>query len=218
MLFTVSSTTIAILGGIAFDKHVVQRLPKEVVPDAARRSGREGQAKGSPKHKRRSGKEGQPRRYEEAMVQRAADKNKALAEAEAEAEAERADRRALPTEAKDTEGVEGGSDPSRLGGEGDASRNRNTAAAAAAATEDDATASTTYVPREYQPAHPDDRDGNPTKAGKGKGKGKGGADGKGKDDGTHRCGNCNLPNAKSKCKGCGVERYCGKECQAVRAV
>ena len=59
-----------------------------------RRSGREDEAwaKGGPKHKRRSGKAGQPRRYEEAMAQRAADKNKALAEAEAEAE--RAARRA----------------------------------------------------------------------------------------------------------------------------
>ena len=77
-----------------------------------------------------------------------------------------------------------------------------------------------YDPREYQPAHPDDRDGNPIKPGKAKGKGKakGGADGKGKDDGAHRCGNCDAPDAKRTCKGCGVERYCGKECQAVRAV
>ena len=81
-----------------------------------------------------------------------------------------------------------------------------------------ATAAASYDPREYQPAHPDDRDGNPTKAGKGLGKGKGGADGKGKDDGTHRCGNCDAPNAKRKCMRCCVERYCGKECQAVRAV
>ena len=80
------------------------------------------------------------------------------------------------------------------------------------------TAAASYDPREYQPAHPDDRDGNPTKPGKDKGKGKGGADGKGKDDGTHRCGNCNAPNAKRKCMRCCVERYCGKECQAVRAV
>ena len=76
-----------------------------------------------------------------------------------------------------------------------------------------------YDPREYQPAHPDDRDGNPTKPGKGKAKakGKGGADGKAKNDGTHRCGNCDAPNAKRKCMRCCVERYCGKECQAVRA-
>ena len=69
-----------------------------------------------------------------------------------------------------------------------------------------------YDPRDYQPAHPDDRDGGdgkPTKkGGKGKTKGKGG---------THRCGNCDAPDAKSKCNGCGVEHYCGKECQAVRA-
>ena len=79
-------------------------------------------------------------------------------------------------------------------------------------------AAASYDPREYQPAHPDDRDGNPTKPGKAKTKGKGGAEGKGKDDGTHRCGNCDAPNAKRKCMRCGVERYCGKECQAVRAV
>ena len=86
-----------------------------------------------------------------------------------------------------------------------------------------------YDPREYQPAHPDDRggDGKPTKSkggvakGKAKGKGEGGAEGKGKDneedvDGTHRCGNCDAPDAKSKCKGCGVEYYCNRACQTVR--
>ena len=94
-----------------------------------------------------------------------------------------------------------------------------------------------YDPREYQPAHPDDRggDGKPAKkggGGKGKGKGgakskaKGGAEGKSKtgakgkaegdeDDATHRCGNCDAPDAKRKCKGCGVEYYCGRECQTV---
>jgi len=88
-----------------------------------------------------------------------------------------------------------------------------------------------YDPREYQPAHPDDRggDGKPTykKGGGGKGKGKGGgakskgkggAEGKGKgdeNDATHRCGNCDAPDAKRKCKGCGVEYYCGRECQTV---
>ena len=73
--------------------------------------------------------------------------------------------------------------------------------------------------RVYQPPHPDDRSGGGgggklTKKGggsKGKGKGKG-------DDGTHRCGNCDAPDAKRKCNGCGVERYCGEECQKVRAV
>ena len=82
-----------------------------------------------------------------------------------------------------------------------------------------------YDPREYQPLHPDDRggDGKPAKKGagaKGKDKGKGGKEGKGKadeDDGdaTHRCGNCDAPDAKRKCKGCGVEYYCGRECQTV---
>ena len=82
-----------------------------------------------------------------------------------------------------------------------------------------------YDPREYQPAHPDDRggDGKPAKKGggaKGKGKGEGGKEGTAKanedEDGTtHRCGNCDAPDAKSKCKGCGVEYYCNRECQTV---
>ena len=74
-----------------------------------------------------------------------------------------------------------------------------------------------YDPRVYQPPHPDDRaDGTPTKKGggskgKGKGKGKGG-------DGTHRCANCDAPDAKRKCSRCCVEYYCGRECQEVRAM
>ena len=73
-----------------------------------------------------------------------------------------------------------------------------------------------YDPRVYRP-HPDDRaDGTPTKKGggakgKAKGKGKGG-------DGTHRCANCDAPDAKRKCSRCCVEYYCGRECQKVRAV
>ena len=82
-----------------------------------------------------------------------------------------------------------------------------------------ATTPPSYDPRVYQPPHPDDRDGTdgkPTKKKGAKGKGK---KGKGKgDDGTHRCGNCDAPDAKRKCNGCGVERYCGEECQKVRAV
>jgi len=111
-----------------------------------------------------------------------------------------------------------------------------TAAAAAAA------AAASYDPREYQ-VHPDDRgggggggDGKLTKKKKGGGGKKGAEDkakgegaekekdkGKGKeedeegDDGTHRCGNCDALDAKSKCKGCGVEYYCNRECQTVRA-
>ena len=88
-----------------------------------------------------------------------------------------------------------------------------------------ASATAPYDPREYQPAHPDDRggDGKPAKkagGAKSKGKGEGGKEGKGKadedeDEATHRCGNCDAPDAKSKCKGCGVEYYCNRECQTV---
>ena len=86
--------------------------------------------------------------------------------------------------------------------------------------ESSASTPSSYDPRDYQPPHPDDRDGadgKPTKkSAKGKGK-KAKAKAKG-DDGTHRCGNCDAPDAKRKCNGCGVERYCGEECQKVRAV
>ena len=98
------------------------------------------------------------------------------------------------------------------------------------------TAAASYDPREYQ-VHPDDRGGGgggggklPKKKGGG---GKKGATGKAKgegaekekskgedeeaEDGTHRCGNCDAPDAKSKCKGCGVVYYCNRECQTVRA-
>ena len=88
-----------------------------------------------------------------------------------------------------------------------------------------AAAAASYDPREYQPPHPDNRgggDGKPSKKGGGaKAKAKGGAEGAAKDDdggGAHRCGNCDAPDAKRKCKGCGVEYYCGRECQTVRSV
>jgi hypothetical protein len=61
--------------------------------------------------------------------------------------------------------------------------------------------------------------GEPTKlkklhgGAKAKGKSKGGA--KAKDDDTHRCGNCDAPDAKSKCMRCCVEYYCSRECQKV---
>ena len=35
------------------------------------------------------------------------------------------------------------------------------------------------------------------------------------DGTTHSCGNCGAPDAKGKCKGCGVEYYCDRECQTV---
>jgi len=97
-----------------------------------------------------------------------------------------------------------------------------------------------YDVREYQ-VHPDDRGGGggggkltkkkkgggSKKGAKDKGKGEGAEKEKDKekgkeedeedDDGTHRCGNCDAPDAKSKCKGCGVEYYCNRECQTVRA-
>ena len=53
------------------------------------------------------------------------------------------------------------------------------------------------------------------KAGEGEGQGEGRAKGD-EDDGAHRCGNCDAPDAKSKCKGCGVGYYCNRECQKVR--
>jgi len=115
-----------------------------------------------------------------------------------------------------------------------ASASATTAAAAAAA------AAAPYDPREYQ-VHPDDRGGGggggkltknkkgggSKKGAKDKGKGEGAEKEKDKekgkeedeedDDGTHRCGNCDAPDAKSKCKGCGVVYYCNRECQTVRA-
>ena len=115
------------------------------------------------------------------------------------------------------------------------SASATTAAAAAAA------AAAPYDPREYQ-VHPDDRGGGgggeltkkkggggkkgatgkakgedaATAKAKGKGKGKEDEDEDEGDEGTHRCGNCDAPDAKSKCKGCGVEYYCNRECQTVR--
>ena len=75
-----------------------------------------------------------------------------------------------------------------------------------------------YDPREYQPPHPDDRgggDGKGKKSAQAQGKGKGKAKTNEDTDGVHRCGNCDAPDAKRKCKGCGVEYYCNRECQTV---
>ena len=41
------------------------------------------------------------------------------------------------------------------------------------------------------------------------------AKGKDDDDGSHRCANCDKPDAKSKCGRCGVEWYCDHDCQKV---
>ena len=92
---------------------------------------------------------------------------------------------------------------------------------------DDASSSSTpaaasYDSTIYQRPHPDDRGGGggvdgkkgtaaATKAG-GKTKDKA----KSKDDGSHRCANCDKPGAKSRCGRCGVEWYCDRECQKVR--
>ena len=89
-------------------------------------------------------------------------------------------------------------------------------------------AAASYDPADYQKPHPDDRGGG------GGGKKKGGAtkprgkakaaaptdkakdkSGKGKDDGSHRCANCDKPGAKKKCGRCGVEWYCDRNCQKV---
>ena len=40
--------------------------------------------------------------------------------------------------------------------------------------------------------------------------------GKAKDDGSHRCANCDKPGAKKRCGRCGVEWYCDRNCQKVR--
>ena len=60
-----------------------------------------------------------------------------------------------------------------------------------------------YDPRDYQLVQE-----NLTKKG-------GGNKAKSEDD-AHRCANCFAPDAKSKCGGCGVEWYCGRDCQKVR--
>ena len=91
---------------------------------------------------------------------------------------------------------------------------------------------TSYDPSIYQPPHPDDRgdgggDGKKksattkprTKSTKtAKSKAADTAKGKEDDDGSHRCANCDKPGAKSKCGRCGVEWYCGRECQKVRGM
>ena len=78
-----------------------------------------------------------------------------------------------------------------------------------------------YDPTIYQRPHPDDRGGGggdgkkgaaATKAdGKTKDKGK-----DKKDDGGHRCANCDKPGATKRCGRCGVEWYCDRNCQRVR--
>ena len=91
-------------------------------------------------------------------------------------------------------------------------------------------AASSYDPTIYQRPHPDDRGGGgggkkggaTTKArGKGaaaptdKDKDKEGKSGKAKEDGGHRCANCDKPGAAKKCRRCGVEWYCDRNCQRV---
>ena len=99
---------------------------------------------------------------------------------------------------------------------------------------DDASSSSpraaSYDPSIYQPAHPDDRGGGSgkkksavtkprTKSTKtAKSKTEDTAKGKEDNDGSHRCANCDKPDAKSKCGRCGVEWYCSPECQKVRGM
>ena len=84
-----------------------------------------------------------------------------------------------------------------------------------------------YDPSVYQPPHPDDRGGKKKKSATTKPRTKSTKTAKNKtedtakgkeedDDGSHRCANCDKPGAKSKCGRCGVEWYCGRECQKVR--
>ena len=106
-----------------------------------------------------------------------------------------------------------------------------------------AAAAASYDPTIYQRPHPDDRGGSVGKKKGGAAKardkssvGKGAAEepepepddascstaatktksGKAKDDGTHRCANCDKPGAKKRCGRCGVEWYCDHNCQKVR--
>ena len=82
-----------------------------------------------------------------------------------------------------------------------------------------------YDPSVYQPPHPDEKKKKSaltkprTKATKtAKSKTEDTAKGKDDDDGSHRCANCDKPGAMSKCGRCGVEWYCGRECQKVRGM
>ena len=82
-----------------------------------------------------------------------------------------------------------------------------------------------YDPTIYQRPHPDDRGGGgdgkkgnaATKVTKTKDKTKDKTKGKDKkDDGGHRCANCDKPGATKRCGRCGVEWYCDHNCQKVR--
>ena len=108
--------------------------------------------------------------------------------------------------------------------------NKNKGAAEEPEPEPDDASSTlgaaSYDPSIYQRPHPDDRgggDGKSAAATKPRGKAKAAAPkdkakdkgGKGKDDGSHRCANCDKPGATKKCGRCGVEWYCDRNCQKV---
>ena len=87
---------------------------------------------------------------------------------------------------------------------------------------DDSLSSTTtasYDPTIYQRPHPEDRGGGDGKKGNGAttktdGKTKD-KDKDKKDDGGHRCANCDKPGATKRCGRCGVEWYCDHNCQKV---
>ena len=80
-----------------------------------------------------------------------------------------------------------------------------------------------YDPTIYQRPHPDDRGGGGGGSGGKKSAAATKADGKTKDkgkdkkdDGCHRCANCDKPGATKRCGRCGVEWYCDQNCQKVR--
>ena len=80
-----------------------------------------------------------------------------------------------------------------------------------------AAAAASYDPTLYQRPHPDDRGGDGKEgaaATKARDKTEDKSNDK-KDDGGHRCANCDKPGATKRCGRCGVEWYCDHNCQKV---